>query len=65
VFSTPVYGPPASAVNGDEIVTVAVSVAVLEALSVTVSVTVYVPVDEYVYVGFCCVLIPPSPKFQL
>jgi hypothetical protein len=27
-------------------------------------VTVYNPSFKYVYTGFCCVLVPPSPKFQ-
>jgi hypothetical protein len=31
---------------------------------VTVRLTVYVPAAMYVWLGFCNVLVPPSPKFH-
>jgi len=40
-------------------------VSVAPSLSVTVSVTVYVPLSLYWCVGFCSVLVFPSPKSQV
>jgi hypothetical protein len=39
-------------------------VAFVPAAFPTVSVTAKVPAEVYVWVGFCSVLVPPSPKLQ-